>query len=523
MMQKKQLRAIIRSSIPIAIAGFMGFASNASEKPNVILIYADDLGYGDVGSYGATKVMTPHIDRLAEEGRLFTDAHSPSAICTPSRYGLLTGIYPFRADGGRGLWGPLPRDNKLIIDTEVFTIADMMQEKGYATACIGKWHLGFGNESPTNWNKPLRPGPLQLGFDYYFGLPFVNSAPPYVYVENEAVFGLDPDDPLIRGGKPVSPTQEYPDKSPNDYSGGIKAHELYKDDEVGIMLVEKAVNWIEQQKEKPFFLFFSTTHIHHPFSPNEKFQGTSDCGRYGDFVHELDWMVGQLLELVDREGLWENTLIIFTSDNGGMLNVGGQEAWQAGHRMNGELLGFKFDIWEGGHRVPFIARWPGNIEPGTKSDQLLSQVDLFATFAALTGYELSTGDAPDSYNMLPALIGDPISQIRDHLIISAHSRQHLGLRVGDWMYIPSRGGGGWTHGQPGDHILGSPMSIQFANQKNSDIVDGRYRFNAPDEQLYNLKNDLSQTTNLVETNTEKAHMMRTMLRFIRQTQYTRVE
>lgn len=491
------------------------------EKPNVVIIFADDLGYGDLSCYGATKIQTPNIDRLSKEGRMFMDAHSASAVCTPSRYALLTGSYPFRADEGKGVWGPLPRNNKLIINAEDLTIAKMMKTQGYATACIGKWHLGFGNETPTDWNKPLRPGPLQLGFDYYFGVPFVNSGPPYVYVENESVVGLEPNDPLVLNGNPVSPTPEYVGKNPNTFSGGTKAHALYKDEEIGTKLVAKAVKWIGQHKKQPFFLYLTTTNIHHPHTPAAKFRGTSDCGLYGDFVHELDWIVGQVMDMLDELHISDNTLIIFTSDNGGMLNVGGQEAWRAGHRMNGELLGFKFDAWEGGQRVPFIARWPGKIEPNSKSDQLLSNIDMLATLADLTGYILKKNEAPDSYNVLSALISNPSLKVRDHLVMAPYLSKNLALRMGDWLYIGAKGGGGWNGGKPGDHILGGPEALLFAQEKNSDIENGAFNPNAPDEQLYNLKEDLSQRTNLINDHPEIAKMMRTTLRLIQETNGTR--
>lgn len=490
-------------------------------KPNVVIIFADDLGYGDLGCYGATKQKTPNIDRLADEGRRFTDAHSASAVCTPSRYALLTGEYPFRANEGKGVWGPLPRSAKLIVDIEKLTVGKVMQQQGYATAVIGKWHLGFGDKSPTDWNGELKPGPLQLGFDYYFGVPFVNSGPPFVYVENDHVVGLEANDPLVQDGTPISETQLYTDKSPNSFSGGTKAHALYKDDEIGTTLAGKAVDWIKGQKDKPFFLYLATTNIHHPFSPHPKFKGTSESGRYGDFVHELDWIVGEVMKALKDTGVADNTLVIFTSDNGGMLNVGGQEAWQLGHKMNGELLGFKFDGWEGGHRVPFIARWPGNITPKSTSNQLISNVDLLATMAALTGYELEAKDAPDSYNMIPAFIQNPSKPIRDHLLVSPFKSKNLVLRVGDWVYMGAKGGGGWNGGKPGSHILGGPAALHFAGEQNSDVEDGNFRTNAPEEQLYNLKSDISQSTNMMAQETQRANMMREMLRIIKQTNYTR--
>jgi arylsulfatase A-like enzyme len=377
-------------------------------NPNVVLILADDLGYGDLGCYGATHLQTPHIDRLASEGRRFTDAHSASAVCTPSRYGLLMGEYPFRRD----LWGPVMNPSPLVVDPERTSLADLFQRKGYATALFGKWHLGFGDHPKPDWNAALRPGPLELGFDHYFGIPVVNSHPPFVWVEDHHVVGLDPSDPLIYGGMP--PTENYPEKMMSPAMSGAKAaHALYRDDQAGKTLVDKATRFIRQQQGSPFFLYLATPQIHHPFTPAKEFIGTSRAGRYGDFIHELDWMVGQILQALEGSQLLDRTLIILTSDNGGMLNQGGQEAWQLGHRLNGALLGFKFDAWEGGHRVPMIVRWPGKIPAGSVSSELISQVDLWATCAALVGHSPQPGEAPDSINMLPAWTGSTSTPLRD--------------------------------------------------------------------------------------------------------------
>jgi arylsulfatase A-like enzyme len=378
--------------------------SGERAAPNVIIINTDDVGYGDVGVYGATKIRTPNIDRLAEEGRMFTDFHSASAVCSPSRYALLTGEYPVRRD----FWHPIFLRAPLQVDTTAFTIGHLMQEAGYATAVIGKWHLGFGLETPVDWNAELKPGPLELGFDYYFGIPVLNSHPPFVYVENHRVVNLDPDDPFVYGER--AETEEFPEKYDlNAIGGAAAAHQTYRDREVGTVLKDKAIEWIQENKADPFFLYFATPHIHHPFTPDNRFVGTSEAGRYGDYMHELDWMVGEILNLLDEEGLTDNTLIIFTSDNGGMINQGGQDAIRAGHRLNGDLLGFKFDAWEGGHRVPFIARWPGKIPAGTQSDQLAANVDFLATLAALTGRELRENEGPDSYNLLRPLLKQTVS------------------------------------------------------------------------------------------------------------------
>ncbi len=271
--------------------------SKVPPKPNIIFIYTDDLGYGDVSCYGASKVQTPNIDRLASQGRMFMDAHSASAVCTPSRYSLLTGQYGWRVDS----WGPLSYDKPLIIDTARLTVPGLLKQHGYSTACIGKWHLGFGEgEKLTDWNKTLKPGPLEVGFDYYFGVPLVNSHAPFVYVENHHVVGLDPDDPFIlrqpnpglppNTDLPPSPVQVFPEKGGLErWSGAKQAHMLYRDRMVGTKLTEKAVEWLhahdDNKKDKPFFMYLATTNIHHPFTPHPRFQGTSDCGRYGDFMH----------------------------------------------------------------------------------------------------------------------------------------------------------------------------------------------------------------------------------------------
>ncbi len=492
---------------------------SAEQPPNVVLIFADDLGYGDLGCYGATKLQTPNIDQLAREGRQFTDAHSASAVCTPSRYGLLTGEYPLRAMGGKGTWGPLSTTSGLIIDTETLTIGKVFQNKGYATACLGKWHLGF-KQGKNDWQVPLRPGPQDVGFDHYFGVPLVNSGSPYVYVEDDTIVGYDPSDPLVYGGKPVSPTPSFPEeasrKSPNRFGGALKAHQIYDDEKTGTLLTEKAVKWITEKKDKPFFLYFPTPNIHHPFTPAPRFKGTSQCGLYGDFVHELDWMVGEILGCLDENGLSENTLVIFTSDNGGMLNLAGRNAMKAGHKMNGDLLGFKFGVWEGGHRVPFIAKWPGKIEAGTQSDQLISQVDMLATFTALTGQDVETLNGKDSVNMLPALVDDPDKPLRTELLLAPRQPRNLAIRNGKWVYIGARSSGGFTGSRPTDHAWGGPPAAEFAGSVNSDIENGRLKKDAPPAQLYNLEIDLVQTTNVYRENPEVVKEMQARLNSYRQ-------
>ncbi|WP_372774719.1 arylsulfatase [Mangrovibacterium sp.] len=475
----------------------------AQDKPNVVLIFVDDLGYGDIGCYGATKVKTPNIDKLASEGRMFTDAHSASAVCTPSRYALLTGQYPLRANNGAGIWGPAPVTSPLLIEPDRLTIADVFKTSDYKTAALGKWHLGFG-VGENNWQEPLRPGPQDLGFDYYFGVPVVNSAPPYVYVENDRVVGGDPSDPLVYLGRgahedatPITPIPpEASQRTPNMFKGAVEAHKQYNDYTVGTMLAGKAVDWISDNKQNPFFLYLATTHIHHPFTPGTNFQGSSDAELYGDFIQELDWMVGQVTETLEKHGLSENTLVIFTSDNGAMLNLGGRNAVKAGHKINGDLLGFKFGVWEGGHRIPFIAKWPGKIEAGSKSAQLICNVDMLATFMALTGQDPKTLDNSDSKNMMPALVGNPKKPIRDELILAPSKKQNLSLRKGKWIYIPAQGSGGFSGSKPEHHAWGGAPAVAFVGGKNSDIENGKIKEDAPPAQLYDLEKDVNQSTNL---------------------------
>ena len=479
-------------SIGLAFLAIPCFAKQKMNiKPNVIILNVDDLGYGDIGCYGATKVKTPNIDKLASEGRSFLDAHSSSAVSSPSRYGLITGEYPCR----KGMWAPIFMNETLQVDTSRTTIADVMKQAGYSTAIIGKWHLGFQIEKPMDWNKALFPGPLELGFDYYFGVPILNSHPPFVYVENHHVVGYTQDDPFVYGKR--AETAEFDEKfGLNDIGGASAAHNLYKDREVGTTLKEKAVQWIREHKYNPFFLYYATTNIHHPFTPAERFIGTSQAGKYGDSIHELDWIVGEIMKTLEEEGLVENTLIIFTSDNGAMLNRGGQDAWKSGHHMNGKLLGFKFEAWEGGHRSPFIVRWPGKVPAGSTSDILLSNVDILATMAALTGYKLKDNDGPDSFNMLPAITGNPKKQIRDHIIICPFNKSHLSIRKDSWVYIPAQDAGGFGGKKIGDHDFGGSAAFQLTHYVNSDIKNAMIKTDAPKGQLYNLEKDPYQTNNL---------------------------
>ena len=427
-------------------------------KPNVIIINVDDLGYGDIGCYGATKVKTPNIDRLASQGRSFMDAHSSSAVSTPSRYGLMTGQYPCRED----IWGAIFLNQTLQIDTARTTIADVMKRSGYSTAIVGKWHLGFRTDEKMDWNKELAPGPLELGFDYYFGVPILNSHPPFVYVENHHVVGYDPNDPFVRGKR--AETEEFDEKfGINSIGGATAAHRLYKDRAVATTLKDRAVQWIKEHKDSPFFLYYATTNIHHPFTPAERFVGTSEAGPYGDSIHELDWVVGEIMRTLDEEGLAGNTLLIFTSDNGGMLNHGGQRAWKAGHHINGKLLGFKFGAWEGGHRIPMIVRWPGIVAPQTQCDHYLMIEDFFPTILEMAGVDnYTTVQQRDGISFMPLLTGKGKMKDRDIY----------------WHYPNS-----WGPSGPG---IGATCSIRSGEWK---LV---YYFGDGRRELFNIPADISE-------------------------------
>ena len=357
-----------------------------------------------------------------------------------------------------------------------------------------------------NSERPFLDGvPLELGFDYYYGIPQVSSGPPFVYVENHHVAGYDPDDPFVLGVLPETPPHAEKNHAPK-IGGARAAHALYDDEMVGTELTNKAVEWLDDRSQEPFFLYYATTNIHHPFTPHPRFQKTSDCGRYGDFIHELDWIVGDILETLEKKDLLDSTLIVFASDNGGMFNDGGKDAWAAGHHMNGDLLGFKFGAWEGGHRIPQIARWPGHIPAGTEAEGLFSQVDFLRTFAGLLGADVPDGHAVDSFNQLPMLRGETEDSPRDHVIIAPNDKRLLGLRAGDWVFIPGRGDGGFHCNR------GGPWAVALAGQTNSDLApDGGVRDDAPAEQLYNLTQDPGQAINVIGDHPDVADRMRRRL------------
>lgn len=433
----------------------------AADRPNIVVILADDIGYADLSCYGAQHARTPQIDRLAAEGLRCADAHAPAAVCTPTRRALLTGRYSWRQEAGSRI---LPGDASATIPAGTVTVASLLKGAGYRTGVVGKWHVGLGGPAGPDWNVEIAPGPREIGFDYSFLIPATGDRVPCVFVENQRVVGLDPADPIHVSFKEKvgrDPTgSENRDLLAVNWvnghnntivrgvsrigwmSGGHAAR--WVDEEIGDTLARKAAAFIEGRKESaaPFFLLLTTHGIHVPRVPHPRFRGASPSGNRGDAIHELDDTVGQVLATLEREGLVKDTLVIFTSDNGGVLDKDYAEFYRYDYNPNAPFSGRKGSLLEGGHRVPFVARWPGRIKPGSTSDELFALVDLPATLAALTGATLPRDAAPDSVDVLPVLLGKAGAKGRDHLVLQGNGTGALALRKGSWKYIPPAAGAG---------------------------------------------------------------------------------
>lgn len=471
------------------VAGSRAHAQAPPARPNIVLIYLDDLGYGDTSAYGAKAIRTPNMDRLASEGMRFAHAYATSATCTPSRFSLLTGKYAWRQQGT----GVLPGNAPLIIDPARLTLPSMLRKAGYHTGVVGKWHLGLGGPGGPDWNARISPGPNEVGFAYSFIMAATGDRVPTVYVEDGRVVGLDPKDPIrVAYDKKVGdwPTgRENPEllttQRPSHghdqtivngvsrigYMTGGKAA-LWRDQDMGDTFLRKAIAYVEQHQREPFFLFYATHEPHVPRVPHERFAGTSGMGPRGDAILQADWGIGQLLDTLDRLKLTENTLVILTSDNGPVVDDGYVD--QAveklgGHTPAGILRGGKYSRFEGGTRVPFMVRWPARVKPGV-SDALVSQIDCLASLAALAGQTIPAGEAPDSTNQLTAWLGqDPAG--RDHVVM--HAGGGLALRgPRRYKYIePSKG----------------PRRNE---QTNTELG------NDPEPQLYDMATDVTETNNL---------------------------
>lgn len=475
-------------------------------RPNILLIYADDLGYGDVGCYGATAVRTPNVDRLAREGLRFTSGYCTSGTCTPSRYSLLTGEYAFRKRGT----GVLPGDAAMIIEPGRATLASLLRKAGYATAVVGKWHLGLGAGGDSlDWDQPISRGPRELGFDYSFIMAATGDRVPCVYVENQRVVGLNPADPIAVSykepfpGEPLARTNREALKQ--DWSHGHNmalvngigrigyfkggASALWKDEDMADQFTRHALAFIERSKDRPFFLYFATHDVHVPRVPHPRFVGQTTMGPRGDAIVQFDWCVGELLKKLDDLKLADHTLVLLTSDNGPVLDDGYQDdavTKLGAHKPAGPFRGGKYSLFEGGTRMPMLVRWPARVKPGV-SDALISQVDFPATFAALVGQSADPRTMPDSVNVLPALLGESRTG-RGHLL--QHSGR-LAMRAGNWKYI--------TPGPVRD-------TLDASANKSAAFPQGA---------LFDLGADPGETQNLVAENPEKAKELAALLAEVR--------
>jgi arylsulfatase A len=477
--------------------------SYAAEKPNVVIIYGDDVGFGDLGAYGAKLIPTPNLDQLAKESLQFTDGHCSAATCTPSRFSMLTGIHGFRHDVRI-----LPPNAPMKIKPEMFTLPQMFQQAGYETAVIGKWHLGIGDgKTPVDWNSDVKPGPLEIGFDYSFLLPSTNDRVPCVYLDGHRVLNLDPKDPLYVAKNPPAGFKGtvYPDGQKDraamtyyqsshghnnsvingigriGYQWGGKSA-LWNDETMADVFVEKAKAYLSsRKKDQPFFLYFASQDIHVPRAPHPRFKGKSKLSYRGDAMVAFDWASGEIVKALEENGLSDNTIVIFSSDNGPVYDDGYEDGTTVrtstkesdrGHDGSGPYRGGKYQIYEGGTRVPFMIKWPSKIKPG-KSTALVSQIDFIASFASLVGVQLKDDQGIDSRNMMPSFLG----QDKKGLPYMIEEARILALRQGPWKYIQGR------------------------SRKGKKAKD----------QLYNLDSDIGEKTNIIDQQPERAKAMKVLL------------
>lgn len=490
-------------------------------RPNIIVIVTDDLGYGDLSCYGATRIHTPNVDKLASEGLRFTEAFAPASTCTPSRYGLLTGDYAWRQKAKTTTI--LDGDAPLAIEPGSFTLPEMLRHAGYATGIVGKWHLGLGDGiTPVDFNRDIQPGPLEVGFDYSYIIPATVDRVPCVWIQDHRVVGLDPKDPIsVSYLKNISddPTGlQRPDllKVPADkqhsgtivdgisrigyMKGGHSAR--WKDDELARTLVAKSKAFIEAHQSQPFFLYVGMFEPHVPRTAEKPFVGTSQCGLRGDVIEQIDWETGEIMGTLKRLHLTDNTLVLFTSDNGpiffdGYYDHARQEA--NGHQPAGGLRGWKYLVYEGGTRVPFIAHWPGRVPQGV-SDQMFNLTDLLATCAQLTGQKLPETAGLDSLNQLPVLLGETNRSLRTVDVQQGISGS-LAIREGGWKYIPA-------NAQDAASGMGSG-----ANPNDPRFAAAIIR--AP--LLFDLANDPDETNNVAAAHPQKVAALAALLKQIQTT------
>ncbi len=465
-----------------------------SNPPNVVIIYADDLGYGDVSAYGATEITTPNIDRLARGGVRFTNGYSASATCSPSRYALLTGVYPWRNEKAKILDGTAP----LLISTAQMTLPKMFKEQGYHTGIVGKWHLGLGDGN-VDWNAKIAPGPNEVGFDYAYIMAATQDRVPTVYIENGRVVRSDPNDPIEVSYKENFPGEPTGKENPemlkmkwhhghfNTVVNGISrigymkggAEARWVDENMADTFLVRAQDYILAHKDEPFFLYYALQQPHVPRTPHPRFVGKTGMGPRGDVIVEADWCIGELIATLESAGVLENTLIILSSDNGPVLNDGyydDADTKVGAHTPAGPLRGGKYSLFEAGTRVPFITYWKGQIDPAV-SDAVVSQVDLLSSLSSLVGSETRSDDSEE---LIQVLMGES-DQGREELIMEATGR--TAFRKGEWVLIPPHGG----------RPIAKEVNIELGN--------------APEYQLYNLNEDLGEQNNLAASQPDKLEEM----------------
>jgi len=483
-------------------------AQKPTNQPNVVFIYADDIGYGDISCNGSKTIKTPNIDKLAGQGVRFTNMHSAAATCTPSRYALLTGEYAWRREGT----GIAAGNAGSIIRPERYTLADVFKNAGYQTGVVGKWHLGLGNQTGTqDWNGHITPGPSDIGFDYSFILAATGDRVPCVYVENERIVNLDPKDPIFVDyeknfdGEPTGklnpellkmhPSHGHDMSIVNGISrigfmkGGKSA--LWKDEEMADVITSKAVEYIEKNKNKPFFLYFATQDAHVPRVPNPRFVGSSGMGPRGDAIIEFDWSVGEVMKTLKKLGLEKNTIVVLSSDNGPVVDDGYKDQaveLLGNHRPAGDFRGGKYSSFEGGTRVPGILSWLGTVQAGV-SEQLLCQVDMVATFAEMLKVKLPAGSAPDSENCLNAWLNKG-GKGRDYLVLQ-NVNNNLSIESGNWKFIAAGKGPAYS----------ALTNTEFGNLNQ--------------DQLYDLSTDIGEKVNVAAQHPEIVEKLRTKLEQIK--------
>jgi arylsulfatase A len=487
------------AGVALTVACVCNATADDSRQPNILILYADDLGYGDLGCYNVeSKIPTPHLDKLAAQGARFTDGHSSSGICTPSRYALLTGRHHWR--DFHGIVGAFGGS---VFKPERLTMPEMLQEKGYATACIGKWHLGWDwnavrvkqGVSPDafDWSKQIPDGPLAHGFDHYFGDTVINF-PPYAWIEDNHMAQI-PDTMKDEKSWPQIKEGRW-ECRPGPMVTGWNPYEVLP------KLTEKGVAYLESRKGQhdPFFLYFAFPCPHAPIIPNDQFDGKSKAGPYGDFVTETDAVVGKLLSALERSGKADNTIVVFTADNGPERYAYARDE-KYGHWSSQPLRGLKRDIYEGGHHVPLIVRWPGLIEPGSTHDALVSQIDLMATFASMLDYELSDDAAEDSHDMLPYLRGQA-DYVRSSHVHNTRASQYA-IRDGAWLLVDAKSG--------------------YVSQRNG-AWEKRHGYSSDQGgtfELYNLAEDMGQRKNIAAQHPDRVKQMQSLLVAIRSASGTR--